>query len=331
MKKYLYVLGAYLYIAYKIYWVNYFRTKNLIKEFSLIYTKGGRNFNPEVIKRFSLYAKQTELLTTWFATLRGYKLSEKEQKATFYYGTLMAIFDDFSDNLKISSSEIIQQITKEVNSNFTGEQYLAKHIFLYLKDNCSREFYNFSTNALQAQDSSIAQTENTFLSFEELKTITFKKGATSTLVYRYILDHPFVENEKEAISELGFLAQFANDLFDVYKDKIEDQQTLVTNTTDFQIIEKELNHHLKKCTSYILNLNYEVKNKQKLLIQFSTISSRIKVCSDQLKELQKNTNNIFKLDNYTRKELICDMEKPKNIMKSYLYSVELYKKINSKK
>lgn len=47
------------------------------------------------------------------------------------------------------------------------------------------------------------------------------------------------------------------------------------------------------------------------------VISRCLVCLDQYEALQHNSNNgKFEIDLYSRKELICDMEKFENLMKA---------------
>ena len=49
------------------------------------------------------------------------------------------------------------------------------------------------------------------------------------------------------------------------------------------------------------------------------IICRGNVCLDMLQKKEELTNNAFAIDKYKRKDLICDMEKPVNILKTINY------------
>ena len=77
------------------------------------------------------------------------------------------------------------------------------------------------------------------------------------------------------------------------------------------------------------SLDYSKKNIEKCLMEISTITSRGMVCLNQLIVLQKE-KGVFNIENYMRKELICDMEKFRNILKSFKYSVQFYDEVTLK-
>jgi len=43
------------------------------------------------------------------------------------------------------------------------------------------------------------------------------------------------------------------------------------------------------------------------------------VCLDKLEKNEKLTDNLFSIENYKRKDLICDMSKPINFLKAINY------------
>jgi hypothetical protein len=69
-------------------------------------------------------------------------------------------------------------------------------------------------------------------------------------------------------------------------------------------------------------LNYQPKQIQKTLNKIITVVSRGCVCLEQLLALQGD-NGRFDAGNFTRRELVCDMEKISNIRRSLLISREI--------
>ena len=66
-----------------------------------------------------------------------------------------------------------------------------------------------------------------------------------------------------------------------------------------------------------------VKNIEKFLKIISLGIARVYVCLDQFEVLQFKNNGQFDVASYRRKELICDMQKPKNQLKTIQYYFEI--------
>ena len=64
---------------------------------------------------------------------------------------------------------------------------------------------------------------------------------------------------------------------------------------------------------------YHKRNKNKFISYVLIIICRGFVCLDLLEKNERRTNNVFAIDKYERKDLICDMEKPSNILKTINY------------
>ncbi|MFO7719901.1 MAG: hypothetical protein R6W85_05600, partial [Gillisia sp.] len=50
--------------------------------------------------------------------------------------------------------------------------------------------------------------------------------------------------------------------------------------------------------------------------------ARVFVCLDQFEKLEITTGNKFQIEHYSRKQLICDMQRPKNQLKALHYFIE---------
>ena len=73
---------------------------------------------------------------------------------------------------------------------------------------------------------------------------------------------------------------------------------------------------------------YSTRNVRKFLGIISIgIFSRCLVCLDQLEKLEKRSGGVFKLSEYSRKDLICDMDNIGNKFKSLGYHIKLSRRL----
>ncbi len=157
------------------------------------------------------------------------------------------------------------------------------------------------------------------ISVASIREITFRKGGYSLLFYRSVFEHAFTEGEEEALYHAGALMQLGNDIFDVYKDDRQQIKTLITACKQIDEVREIFNEHMGKTISLIRKAAFESKNIDAYLKKFVLGISRCFVCMDQLERLQKKTGGLFIPSEYSREELICDMEKPRNIISSLKY------------
>ena len=62
---------------------------------------------------------------------------------------------------------------------------------------------------------------------QDLRRITYTKGAVSVVIYHQCLDEPASEQMLDTLFYIGSLYQVGNDLFDLYKDVRDNIYTLV--------------------------------------------------------------------------------------------------------
>ncbi len=256
------------------------------------------------------------------AALRGFKLSEEERKALTYLGTTTGLFDDFFDKFHLTDEKIRQLI--EPSSKFLGSNsaeklflHFNKKVLQYVPD--KDLLFHYITKVYEAQIESRKQAVPG-LSTEEIYRITIEKGGFSVLLCRAAMLNPFLQGEEKALYEIGGLTQFANDLFDIYKDRNDRIHTLATTARDIEEVRRIFQEHVKKSFTAILHTPYKKRNKHKFLRLASLcLSSRCFVVLDQLKSNQESTENIFRAEAYSRKNLICDMEKKINQWRSLKY------------
>jgi hypothetical protein len=309
----------------EVFVINKIRNYFLIKELAS-YLAGYRKNLPEKLKsRIKSYSRIASLPNLWFSELRGYSLGRDETLANRYLGASTPIFDDLLDYEGYSYNELLEIIRNDNdidNESLLLLKYLYDNILSRLKDPAL--FHHYLAKTAEAQMMSIRQKDNSSLTTDEIRDITFKKGGHSTLLYRSLLSNKLLAGEEEAVYHLGGLLQLMNDIFDIYDDYNNEQQTLATTANDINPLNKEYRILIGKTLDLFRNLEYHKERIEKALDSITTVISRGCVCLDRLLALQGN-NNVFNIKEYSRRDLVCDMEKIPNIRRNLSASNEIIK------
>lgn len=258
-----------------------------------------------------------------FCTLRGQGMSREERLASTYQGALTGLYDDFFDKSGLNHKEI-QKMMSGPDSHDPSSS--LEQLFIYFLSGVHQNlhdkklFNHYFNKVFEAQVQSKRQ-EKDDLSKDEILDITFTKGAFSLLFYRSVFNHAFREGEEEAFFTIGGLMQLGNDIFDVYKDSKAGIHTLPTTCAHIDDVRQVFVNQLDKCISMVEKLDYEKKDIKRYLSKLLLGISRVFVALEQLERLQKISGDRFKPNEYSRKELICDMEKAQNILRSMKYFV----------
>jgi hypothetical protein len=318
--KQLYLIYLYLTMARQAYWVNRKMMDGLVRELSRLSVLR-QQMPREKIKRLRHYILLMQIVAGWVCALRGYGLTKQERRNVIYLGAITPLLDDLTDTLKINSSEVLESIKKK--EDLSDDLKVVAYLYQQLMKNSENDFQQTFHVTLAVQDASVAQVEDRLLADDELRKITANKGGIATLLYRTALANPLKEGEAQAFTTLGYALQQVNDMFDIHKDFVNRQQTLYTRSTDLTVNKKEFLETLGSVNQQFLNMGYKPANTQKCLLLISLVTSRGLVCLDQLLRLQIAKGS-FDVANFTREQLVCDMEKLSNISASFQYSVDVY-------
>jgi len=293
---------------------------------SELHTKSGKELNEATIikmkKYYGLYVPM--VLGEAFCKLHNKTFVESDRMAFTYMGLLSVVADDFFDNRKLDDSYIASLVeeTPDLPDQSSDELFfkmLIKKLIVLLDSR--DELFEYAEKVYLAQVESKKQMlEGT--SLDEITTITAEKGGYSFLLYRIGLAEPLGIEEKKMVFALGDCMQWANDIFDMHKDYKDGIRTLATETIDVFTLESNFQNKINHLRKLLQETPFRGKAIQAFFGLLSlTVFSRTYVCFNHLKKAQKTTQNAFHIDAYEREQLVCDMEKPGNVVLGLWYYI----------
>lgn len=288
-------------------------------------------FQPEqrgkILKYYGLFI--TSFLCSSYKRLYGKVLSDEERKRATLFGILTPVGDDLFDIDKLDN-ESIQHITfhPETFHATTFSSSVAKEIQTFLLGTVphKEEYIKASKDVLDIQVETIKQT-NAAISKEEIRRITYIKGAVSVIIYHQCLNEAADAQMQEVLFLIGSLYQLGNDIFDLYKDVRDNIYTLVNTCDDYIQFKEEFIERIKLQNEKIYALPYAKNDKEDFCIVMNTINARSLVAIDQFISTQKKYGGKVDWWKLERKDMIVDMEKTKNILKWLSYAYKLPKLI----
>ncbi len=271
----------------------------------------------------------TSFLCSSYKRLYGKILTDEERKRATLFGVLTPVGDDLFDIDKLDNISI-REITfhpETFNAN-TFSSHIAKEIQAYLLQSVPHKeaYIKASKDVLDIQVETILQT-NPEIPKDEMRRITYTKGAVSVIIYHQCLDDMADEQMLEVLFLIGSLYQLGNDIFDLYKDVRDKIYTLVNTCDDYNLFKKDFIERVRLQNQKIYALPYSKKDKEDFCIVMNTINARSLVAIDQFIETQKKYKGKVNWQELDRKEMIVDMEKPKNILKwmKYIFALPTWK------
>lgn len=307
-----YQLARYAVKLYRVKTVHFSRLK---KELNNSLKTQGFKLSATHEQRIKSYLVQSCITNEWFSLLRGYGITNNELRASLYIGAITPMVDDLMDNDDYNGAKIkaiykgeIKAVTPEEHVLYVGYQKV-----LHLVEN-TEYFEKVTDKIANAQDHSTKQKHKNN-SVQDLEEYTRNKGGLATLFYRSILNNVPTQLEQEAILMLGESLQWVNDVFGLYNDNLQGIETPAIAIANFTKYGHLFHQKMELLAYKIQQLHYPTKNKKNALISMMLVLSRGEVCIRQLQKLQ-GEQNLFVIEKYSRKELLCDMEKAGNFYKS---------------
>jgi hypothetical protein len=267
----------------------------------------------------------TSFLCSSYKRLQGKTLTDAERKRATLFGILTPVGDDLFDEDKLDI-ESIKTITFNPQSYTatTFTEKVAKEIQTFLlQDVPNKEAYlQAAANVLQIQIETGKQTD-AGITAEQLQHITYTKGAVSVIIYHQCLDEVADEKMKEVLFLIGSLYQLGNDIFDLYKDVRDNIYTLINTCDDYEVFRKLFLERVRLQNKKIMELPLPEKNKKEFCFVMNSINARSVVALDRFVRMQQKAGKKINWWQLQRKDMIVDMEKPRNFLKWFYYAYKL--------
>ena len=261
-----------------------------------------------------------------FCVLRGTKMTDSERWVSTSQGIITGLFDDFFDDLRLPEAQIISMVEKPeaITPKSSNEKLFLDFYLAALKKATHPDLIKKQLLKVnQAQVASVEQ-EDPNINKERIWEITKLKGGVSVLFYRTAFDNLPAKGEEEALFQLGSLMQLENDIFDIHKDyqsNIFTLPTTINKVSELRILYGEqINHFVKLC--YLMD--YPKKQVEQFLDCVMPVLNRGFVCLDTYQKLENTNSGVFDVASFTRKQLICDMEKPGNFIRTIKYQLTVH-------
>jgi len=261
-----------------------------------------------------------------FCLLRGKAMTENERLSLTFLGGISGLLDDLFDAPEKQVDHLEKFILQpESLKPMNSYEALLLHFYLLgLK-------YSKNPEALKKQALEVFKSQqesedqqNSGNSSQAIQDITYAKGGASFIFYRLCLNNNLEKKEETLLQHLGGLMQFGNDIFDVWEDNQSNTKTAATICTDIPELRKEFITEMRQTFELARETDYPKNQVESFLRNTALALSRVLVCLDQFEELQLSSGNLFLIEKYSRKELICDMQKPKNQLKAIKTALKLF-------
>jgi len=258
-----------------------------------------------------------------FCKLRGKPMSERERWVNTSQGVTTGLFDDFFDELKLPKDLIVEMIEQpeSINPKSSNEKLSLDFYLITLQKSSYPELIKKHSKLVKKAQIESTEQETQTISSARIKEITRSKGGNSVLFYRVAFDHLLTSSEEKALFQLGALMQLENDIFDIFKDLKKGISTLPTSLSKASELRDYYHEEMNRMIDLSYKMDYPKKQIKRFLDHVIFVINIGFTCLDQFQKLE-NSEGKFNSPLFNRKQLICDMGKPSNIIKSICYQIK---------
>ena len=326
MLKSFYYLIRYFPFYFKLFRDYYrikFYYKELLREVRLKFPKWEDVVSPENQNRMRDYILIQTMWTAGFCLLRGDRIEDNELKAIVNISALAPLYDDFFDKMDMPSDKIIRLVNTPFDYNSSSS---IEDLFLEFSKRVHQNvqdvpFYlENAKRVFKAQYESKKLVSDKSLNWEEIKDIAFEKGAATIICMCNMLNKKLSGQEEKLMYQLGGVAQYLDDLFDLREDFIEGRQTLANPMVSVVNKKNSFSFEVGVLKSMLKDFDYKNSNKKAFLFPVTYILGATLLTLDRYASLEKRTGGVFEIEKYSRDDLVVDMDQFSNRWKAFKLS-----------
>lgn len=300
---------------------------SFLEPFNQLY---GRPLKEQVLRKIkNYYCLGIPVTCAIYKKIYGNSLSAKERELATLTGILTPLIDDFTDNKTLSNQKIESLIANPgTYSPSSVEEAVVQGILCRLLKRVANPqgLVDAGSRTIKAQFLSVKQMDGNVTPGELMK-ITLEKGAWSHIFFHFLIDELPSPPTIAVLDTMGGMLQMNNDLFDVYKDHNDGIRTPANTCSDYSDFEQFYLSGCRKFCAMARELPYKKQDLEFFITFMALVLARGMVALKMLERLQQSAGGgELPYDRLNRKQLICDMEKPVNALKTawYAYQVMRY-------
>ena len=256
-----------------------------------------------------------------YLTLKGRKLTKDERKKLTLVGAMATLCDDLIDEENFTRDQVFDLLTK--TSDDTGIPVKAK-LLITLNDELKKfwaptpAYLSQLKMALQRQAASVYQTDAN-ITLEEIVDVCREKNGHTSLMFASLLDEKWSNMELQFIYQSAIVGQLTNDSFDIYFDTQNGINTYFNRAPSIKNVRQFFLDECTKLHSIVMACNVPDKNKLRTIQRMSILHAFTLTALDHLQLTENKYGAPVDWKNVPRKEMITDMWKNKNRLKTVRY------------
>ena len=301
-------------------------TKQLLKEVKPKFQNWDVLINAENQRRMRGYILIQTLWTAGFCLLRGERIKDNELKAIVNISALAPLYDDFFDKVEMPS----QKIHALVNTPFYYKpdseiEMLFLEFSKRIHENVNDvPFYlENAENVFKAQYESKKLVSENLLDRDFVREVAFNKGGKTVICMCNLLNEKLSNEEYKLMHQLGGVAQYLDDIFDLREDYLEGRQTLANPIKNASSLKRSFLDEIKNFKRNLEISAYTKSDKMAFFVPISYILGATLLCTRRYELLERKTNGEFKIEEYSREDLVVDMDLWSNRIKAFKLSLTL--------
>lgn|GEM_PF-669265 len=256
-----------------------------------------------------------------YLTLKVRKLTNDERKRLTLVGAMATLCDDLIDENKFSR----EQVFNLLSNNYHENELITKAKLLVALNKELQKFYNLSPQylqqlkmALQRQAASVKQNDPKIL-LEEIVNICREKNGHTSLMFAYLLDENWSNEELQFIYQSAIVGQLTNDSFDIYFDTQQGIKTYFNTAPSIKNVREFFLDESMQLHEKVFACDVPLKNKLKTIQRMSMLHAFTLTALDHLLETENKYGAPVDWKAVPRREMVTDMVKNKNRIKTVRY------------
>ena len=301
-------------------------TKQLLKEVKPKFQNWDVLIDAENQRRMRGYILIQTLWTAGFCLLRGERIKDNELKAIVNISALAPLYDDFFDKVEMPSQKIHALVNTPFDYKPDSE---IEMLFLEFSKRIHENVHDVpfylenAENVFKAQYESKKLVSENMLDRDFVREVAFNKGGKTVICMCNLLNEKLSNEEYKLMHQLGGVAQYLDDIFDLREDYLEGRQTLANPIQNASSLKRSFLDEIKNFKRNLEISAYTKSDKMAFFVPISYILGATLLCTRRYELLEQKTNGEFKIEEYSREDLVVDMDLWSNRIKAFKLSLTL--------